>query len=120
MEAQEIFDKVYHHLKKQGAACRAKTSARCFYINGNMRCAVGVLLPDEIAHKADEFGGGVYQIKKEGLLPVELHEHVALLGDLQGAHDKSVRPNLKWWDVVELRLERIAREHKLSIPETQE
>jgi hypothetical protein len=117
MEAQEIFDKVYKHLKKQGRPCNGQHGDRCLYIYGDMRCAVGALMTADQATLADLNGGGVYTLKSRGLLPDEVVDHVKLLSELQKAHDSEVPDGISWWEVVKLRLQTIAHDYRLSLPE---
>lgn len=117
MEAQEIFNKVYNHLKNQGMPCKAQHGGRCMYISRDMRCSVGALMTAEQATLADVAGGGVYTLKGKGLLPDEFVDHVRLLSELQKAHDGAIEDEFYWWDVVKLRLQRIAADYGLSLPE---
>lgn len=88
MEAQEVFDKVATHLLTQNA--KAKNGGSCRYLaDDGKRCAVGCLLPVEVARRADELAADntVYGVARDGLLPNELAPHVDLLSRLQGIHD---------------------------------
>ena len=115
--AQEIFDTVLTHLRKQGKAAKS-IYGKCLYRGvGGTSCAVGCLIPDamydlrieglEVRHiMYGRFPGG----RKSGaaeLLPI-VHriaahlgaEHVELLEELQSAHDWALGPQgpLAWED----------------------
>jgi hypothetical protein len=117
IEAQEIFDKVYEHLKTQGKPCIGQFGRQCRYISGNMRCAVGALMTEAEASAADRFGDGVYTLRNAGLLPAGSADHIRLLAELQEAHDAGVPKGTKWWEVVKLRLQKVAMDYNLSMPE---
>lgn len=55
-QKQEIYNKVRDHLLAQGK--RAGTATRCLYRHGNLKCAIGSLIPDEAYDPAIE-GDGV-------------------------------------------------------------
>ena len=83
MEAQEIFDTVTDHLRRQG--CRSvNKEGDCLYRGPDgLMCAVGCLLTDDEVENIDE-GWEVDQI----ILPERLENHVELLYALQHAHDE--------------------------------
>lgn len=90
MTAQEIFDTVVRALREQGMPsmdeneCRYRTEGD----NGNtLKCAVGHLIPDDVYSRGLEG----YTVNSEEFQPtldrLGLTEHMALLRDLQYAHD---------------------------------
>lgn len=99
MTNQEIFDTVARHLLKQGA--RSITPmGRCAYRgNGGLRCAVGVLIPDDVYCTAIEDsvvsaldGERLYHDNNAALLQVLIEcgiesDAYVLLEDLQRVHD---------------------------------
>lgn len=87
MEAQEVFDKVARHLLKQNK--RSSHGANVCKYRGPLgtMCAVGCLLPDDLALRADREYYSVAGLRTYGLLPEELKPHVGLLIDLQLIHD---------------------------------
>lgn len=128
MTEQEIFNKVYLHLKKQG--CKAGTmtafkSFNCAYRGpNNTSCAVGCLIPDELYDPEIE-GVGVeigslcgmelnYKSEKLRAILTEigLADHLHFLVKLQLAHDESETIE----EVLE-NLERVAKARNLIIPE---
>lgn len=54
MTNQEIFDTVARHLLTQKKECRSDSSGGCRYRHGYLRCAIGVLIPDDVYDKAIE------------------------------------------------------------------
>lgn len=88
MKAQDIFDTVLTHLRKQGKPSMdiVQGDARCLYRGpGGTSCAIGCLMPDELydADKMEHRGISEFI----DIFPPEFHEHQTLLSDLQGAHD---------------------------------
>lgn len=90
--AQEIFSTVAHHLLNQGRKAQDHHDS-CFYRFNNLKCAIGILIPDKL-----------YDPDMEGL-PIEsllnfpelaphllasdraLIKSIQLLEDLQSCHD---------------------------------
>lgn len=100
MTPQEIYDTVINHLRAQGQ--RAMGTVGCAYRGaGGTKCAVGVLIPDELYDPAIE--GRSVTAFKPGTVSVDatnrkecdalgeamplLVEHNVLLGELQSLHD---------------------------------
>lgn len=90
MNKQEIYDKVYNHLLKQGCAaiedcyCRYRTSS------GNM-CAIGCMIPDEMYDSKME-GDDIRMVLENfenvsNFFKVESSDDVKFLKELQRAHD---------------------------------
>lgn len=108
MNGQEIFDKVARHLLTQGVRS-SRGSNTCVYRgpNGTM-CAVGCLLPDDVAKAADSKFLSVTGLINHDMLPAELRPHALLLERLQHIHDSI--------DVAKWReeLTRCAEQYKLS------
>lgn len=108
MTAQEIFDKVAAHLKKQRAcSMRPGNTGECAYRGKNrLKCAVGALIPDELYKR--RFEGGSVRILPLAALGLEGHRR--LLVDLMLAHDSQrfeVKPRFRE------SLKRVAKEHGL-------
>lgn len=102
MTEQEVFDAVCAGLAKQDWRLARSRDGACRYRTAEgLGCAVGVLLDDETAAKCDELTdcwcGGVYGVRE--VLPEMYHEHLALLRDLQIAHDGAQQG-----DVAELKM----------------
>jgi len=110
MTDQETFNRVYNHLKKQGKPA-LDLWGRCSYrTEEGLMCAVGCLISDED-----------YRVEFEGFclsgiigLGWDPKGNVSLLIALQSAHDcwKKVGDEVFW-----SRMERIAEEFNLKIPE---
>jgi len=88
MTSREIFDKVKKHLLKQGE--RSSEDGWCLYRSGDLKCAVGCLIPDDLYKEDMErtainglFNKFYGVMKKIGLK----HEHKNLLVSLQNIHD---------------------------------
>lgn len=114
-EAQEIFNKVITHLRKQGKP--AAEGPYCRYrTEDGLKCAVGCLLPDEEYDSKYEghIVGGLITILPESKTRDLFKRNVDLLDDLQCLHDNANRENF----VADIndRAQRIAAEHGLKMP----
>ena len=98
MEAQEVFDTVVNHLRKQGVKAQRQSEGStfeddkfCAYrADGGLSCAAGCLIHD------DEYRAWMENTQFRGLLsmkltPASLKErllpHINLIADLQTTHD---------------------------------
>jgi|SRR5580698_1102592 hypothetical protein len=89
--AQEIFDTVVAHLRKQG--CRSEDENGCLYRTPDgLSCAVGALIPSQAYSPAME-NKSLQKLLDSELLPLDLQnefmKHRALLSYLQDLHDVS-------------------------------
>lgn len=81
---QQTFDTVVSHLRKQKA--RSSTDVGCAYRGaGGMKCAVGVLIPDNLYHPEMEQRLCVQDQVRPTL--EHLEHDILLCRDLQQAHD---------------------------------
>lgn len=93
MKPQEIFNKVATHLFTQGTRAMADPdchSGQCMYRGPNgSKCAVGVLIPDELYRKNMETRtiNGLLD-DEEVVLPAWMTENRQLLWSLQCVHDQ--------------------------------
>jgi hypothetical protein len=78
---QEVFNIVYTHLFKQNK--QSFDGYICCYRNENLKCAAGVLIPDE-CYKPEFEGRGWRRLVEENVVPPE---HSDLICDLQFIHD---------------------------------
>ncbi len=106
MTDQEVFDKVVRHLWQQGE--RAGDGDSCFYRGpGNMKCAVGCLIPDDTYQPAMEGAGVVELLNKTSSKYAPalefLRPNLALLRLLQKTHDNPI-----YWSARERMAERLA------------
>lgn len=89
MEAQEIFDKVVTHLRKQGCKSFDEFTQSCLYRGPNgTSCAVGCLIPDEeytSAIEGDIVDALIYRFQLPSLIPMQ--SNIELLGAFQRMHD---------------------------------
>lgn len=114
MNAQEVFDQVVSHLRKQNAKSRGfiDDEGTCLYRATNgFSCAVGCLIKDE-EYSSDMEGYDLKALYKSGLLPASFKERYGqepsrLLLDLQGVHDNMHIGN---W---ELGFQNVAAKHGL-------
>ena len=107
MTEQEIFDTVLAHLREQGEASTNRSGECRYRGEGGTSCAVGCLIPDELYDPMIE--GLVleqivadcvpdcYRSRAHELLPIMDRirerlgaEHLQLLEELQGAHDREL------------------------------
>ena len=84
--AQEVFSIIVSHLFKQNR--RAQNADGCAYREGELRCAVGVLIPDDLYSpnlEGNDARSLVEVFFNTGL--ADWVEHEELLGVLQRIHD---------------------------------
>jgi hypothetical protein len=94
--AQELFETVVHHQRKQGEKSHVKVSGEAYsarYRDPEGRaCAIGCLIPNDL-YKTSMEGGDVHDLIKSGLLPMEwsaeFYKNLRLLSALQKIHDQS-------------------------------
>jgi hypothetical protein len=120
MTPQEIFDTIATHLFEQG--CQSVKDGMCLYrTDSGLKCAVGILIPDEAYDKKmdDIFGQGDTSIRSlilSGLLPSDLQktfeDNQSLLLDLQWVHDQNY--NWNYDEDLKYQLEIVAANHKLD------
>lgn len=120
MKRQEIFETVAKHLFNQGEQALSPGSGYCRYKTPDgLKCAVGILIPDEqydevleekdVSHliafcQADNF--------KTAPVVRSFKRHAAFLTDLQNVHDSSCA-----WEsehVMRTKLEETGRRYKLK------
>ena len=120
---QEVFDVVAEHLLKQGVQSRIETVdglgnqdyVGCAYRSecGTLKCAVGVLIPEEKYTKKLE-GTGVGHVLRcldsWGVVEKDAVMH-SLLTSLQKVHDESETMGFENWEKA---LIYVAKKHKLN------
>lgn len=106
---QELFDRALNGLRKQGAYGFDKASGGCSYYDektGN-RCAIGLLVPEELAKSMQEYGigtisdwcnpsqHGTYNKKFHDILDqkIGITENIRFLIRLQNVHDACASAN---------------------------
>lgn len=101
MNAQEIFDTVTVHLFTQGK--RATENETCMYRTPEgLKCAVGVLIPDDLYHpsmdKASGNGTAIQELVRwnQFKFPEWFIDNLCLLSQLQYVHDTKSN-----WDSTE-------------------
>jgi hypothetical protein len=114
MTAQEIFDHVVTHLRRQGQQCLGQNpnstviaGDNCLYRGtNNFKCAAGCLIDDD-EYKTEMEGRDIEMVLglpdcnvnlRKRLLP-----HIGLIAALQRIHDAR-QPNeweTRWWDLAE-------------------
>ena len=101
MLAQEIYDTVVQHLFAQGKPAfgyysEEKTvgESGCAYRTGELKCAVGCLIPDDV-YRRDMENQSVKSLvdHSEFKVPSYFGEHIPLLNTLQTVHDNRLH-----WD----------------------
>ena len=97
MLAQEIYDTVVKHLFAQGKPAfgyysEEKTvgESGCAYRTGELKCAVGCLIPDDV-YRSDMENQSVKNLvnHSEFMVPSYFGGHIPLLNKLQTVHDSS-------------------------------
>lgn len=126
--AQEVFDKVVHHLRtQQGQAVEVlddgDTGVCLYHAPDGKKCAIGVLISDEQYSSGMERAGSVYGLKSgypdvvRSFTPTDVRTPIAFLIELQAAHDTtSSWTNDKFNYHGESRLAEIAEGYGLTIP----
>jgi hypothetical protein len=102
--AQEVFDLVVEHLFTQGRPAYDGISGCMYRAAGGLRCAVGVLIPDDLYDPAFENTRASTLIQE--LFDSDLadwREHTNLLNALQLAHDACRREPTDAFDITDLR-----------------
>ncbi len=87
MNTQEIFDKVVSHLRTQKQKSEAPNGL-CRYRHGDLQCAAGVLIPDELYSELLE-GRSWWDFDEKFYRDcgVEQPDGAQLVGELQMLHD---------------------------------
>lgn len=115
MNKQEIFDKVYTELSKQGVPS-VDPYGNCLYRGPNgTKCAVGHLIPDELYDEemnklaVDDLPHSVlYHI---GVTPDYSYGVMNLLRTLQDVHDMALTVSFQLWHEE---MQRVAKEFRLQ------
>lgn len=100
--AQEIFDLVTTHLFTQNRRAEEYDDG-CFYRLAGLRCAVGVLIPDDLycpAFEGKTVGTLIEELFLLGL--ADWREHGLLLSNLQKIHDNCPTLSDKTFNRIEL------------------
>jgi len=115
MNNQEIFDKVWTWFIAERHVPGRNAMSCSYFIDPQTKCAIGCLLPDEIASKLD-VRMCLTTIARTYLPEIE----VAFLIELRAAHDTSAWNSNNFHDELERRLRELAAVYKLQTPETEE
>ena len=107
MTKQEAMDIVAEHLLRQG--CKALGAHGCFYRIGELKCAVGALIPDELYQ--DRFENMTLANIMRALPQIFGGISIWFLGELQHVHDGSAP--VRW----PLNLRNVCTEHSLHVPQ---
>lgn len=99
MTPQELINKVYSHLIKQGGP--SQNNGSCAYRAPDGRqCAIGCLIPDELYSPEMEHNSlGVLLEISNFHLPKFMQENQNLLQALQNIHDLYDAPNYGDWNI---------------------
>ena len=119
MTEQEIFNRVWAHLNKQGHQAFGKYGSCQYRTSNGDACAVGCLLDDATATLFDaKPNPNIADIFKStpDLVPTELHPHIAFLDNLQNIHDrKYVGMDGTWLENWQRTMRRLAWSRKLDV-----
>lgn len=120
---QEDFSKVWNHfVVKKNPPSKESPNTFCRYRgNDGLRCAIGILLPDELYSPRMEGRGVVGLLKLGKELEAWIRSHnVHLLVALQNAHDNAaevaVRGKVDFHKSLEKRLRMVATMFECEIP----
>ena len=90
--AQEVFDIVVNHLFTQGRPAYDGVQGCMYRTHDGLRCAVGVLIPDDLYDKALEKNPSDYIVQDFfDAVRADWREHKNLLRRLQSIHDHCSR-----------------------------
>lgn len=105
--AQEVFDQVVNHLRKQNKQSLA--NSKCLYRYGDLKCAAGCLISDEEYHRDMEGSTWLILVDKLGIP----NAHESLIFALQDIHDNG---GYEWRDFSEIehRFKDLAEQLNLS------
>lgn len=117
--AQEVFNLVVNHLFTQGRPAYDGNRGCMYRTHDGLRCAVGVLIPDDLYDSSFEMNKSDTIIQE--LFDADLadwREHAALLLDLQMVHDNCLRDPNETFDTTDLaiRLRAVAKNFSLEYP----
>jgi len=88
MTAQELFDIVFKHLMSQNARSMMGNGITCAYRGeGGLKCAIGILIPDE-DYRKDMEGAAAQNLLVKGACLSRLAVHHELLNKFQRIHDE--------------------------------
>lgn len=115
--AQEVFDIVVNHLFTQGRPAYDGVQGCMYRAPDGLRCAVGVLIPDDLYDPEFETNSSdkvIHDLFKSGL--ADWREHEKLLLALQDAHDNSLRTLVGYFNTAALRTQllKVAAEFSLE------
>jgi hypothetical protein len=115
--AQEVFDIVVNHLFTQGRPADDDVRGCMYRAPDGLRCAVGVLIPDDLYDTEFETNSSdkvIHDLFKSGL--ADWREHEKLLLALQDAHDNSLRTSVYDFNTTALRTQllKVAAEFSLE------
>ena len=115
--AQEVFDIVVSHLFTQGRPAYDGVQGCMYRAPDGLRCAVGVLIPDDLYDPEFETNSSdkvIHDLFKSGL--ADWREHEKLLLALQDAHDNSLRTLVGDFNTTALRTQllKVAAEFSLE------
>jgi hypothetical protein len=115
--AQEVFDIVVNHLFTQGRPAYDGVQGCMYRAPDGLRCAVGVLIPDDLYDPEFETNSSdkvIHDLFKSGL--ADWREHEKLLIALQDAHDNSLRTLVGYFNTAALRTQllKVAAEFSLE------
>ena len=114
--AQEVFDLVVEHLFTQGRPAYDGNRGCMYRTHDGLRCAVGVLIPDDLYDPAFEMSKADSVIQE--LFDSDLadwREHTNLLNDLQLAHDNCYREPSDAFNTTDLRERLLAVAERFSL-----
>lgn len=121
MTPQEMFDKAYIGVVKQG--CKSTNfGGGCLYRGvNNTKCGIGFLIPDDIARAWDKRRNNeITKIKSTKRYPVPkfIVDNILLAGAIQRAHDGAHR--FSFIRDFKKNMQRVANAYNLTIPNVEQ
>lgn len=119
MTNQEIFDRIYLALYKQGRPS-VDESGNCLYRSKNgLKCAAGHIIPDELYHT--EYEGTTFECLNDTINLLDFdREQVQLIASLQSIHDSNTmfyEVRQRWFPIWKENMAKYANENGLNIPD---
>ncbi len=115
---QDIVDKVYNHLVKQGGT--SKVNGMCSYRGCDYKmCAFGVLIPDKQYNKEMEFKS-VRGLIHHKYVEFESDKHQCVCEFMQGIHDNYSLYDNDWRCYIDKQFEELVELYNLKFPKLEE
>jgi hypothetical protein len=125
MTPQEIFDKAYIGVVKQGKKSINAVSDCAYYVGKNLRCGVGHLLSESAAKAFDSCARRDLETDIESILDAKASKYIGpwmeenreLIVDVQRAHDNVSDFSSAFVEFFKSNMKSVAEKHKMNVSE---